>query len=53
MLRWLGPRKAQHRSDVIVQVHHNEEVTDDPLAAIDPGKHAQQIYAVSRSVTIF
>lgn len=54
MLRWLGPRKAHEPPEVNRQTqdgvskNKEEDVTDDPLAAIDPKVGGQQIYSVSR-----
>lgn len=45
MLRWLGPRKAHEPQ---IELNKSGDVTDDPLAAIDPKRGGQQIYAVSR-----
>lgn len=50
MLRWLGPRKAHEPPEINhqIEINKNGDVTDDPLAAIDPKRGGQQIYAVSR-----
>lgn len=57
MLRWLGPRKASEPPDggsgAPAAAPNGEDVTDDPLAAIDTGQRRRgprQIYSVSRSV---
>ncbi|XP_068893939.1 uncharacterized protein [Tenebrio molitor] len=58
MLRWLGPRKAptpnDGQADPIPSILQDEDVTDDPLAALDTHRRGQkQIYSVSRVNPLF
>ncbi|XP_044264506.1 uncharacterized protein LOC123011221 isoform X2 [Tribolium madens] len=58
MLRWLGPRKAltpsDGQADPIPSILQDEDVTDDPLAALDTHrKGLKQIYSVSRVNPLF
>lgn len=47
MLKWLGPKRVQEENGGMV-AGQEEEVTDDPLAAIDLTRREKVIYAVSR-----
>lgn len=53
MLRWMGSRKGRGFPDGPLDFKQVDgELTDDPLAAIDPNRGNQKIYAVSRSVQL-
>lgn len=62
MLRWMSQQQKKRR-DIYQDGHRDyranndrctEEITDDPLAAIDPDRDGtQKIYAVSRLVLSF
>lgn len=47
MLKWLGPKRVQEINGDPVS-RRDEEVTDDPLAAIELSGREKIIYAVSR-----